>query len=191
MSGERVQHEAFYPHPPEKVWEALTRSGALSAWLMPNDFRPVVGRRFSFYASEEHGWKGIVECEVVEVTPPHRLAYTWRSDPALPATLVEWTLYPERDGTRLRLAHHRRDREERVPMPRFFRIQVDEVALAAELFAFVTDPSPRRTERPVVGELHDLNPEMIEVLESMVLDGVDDRRFVEEYVRAAVGAMAG
>ena len=76
-------------------------------------------------------------------------------------------------------------------MPRFFRVQVDEAALAAELFAFVTDPSPRRTERAVVGELHDLNPEMIEVLESMVLDGVDDRRFVEEYVRAAVGAMAG
>ncbi len=76
-------------------------------------------------------------------------------------------------------------------MPRFFRIQVDETALADELFAFVTDPNPRRTDRPVIGELHDLNPEMIEVLESMVLDGVDERRFVAEYVRAAVGAMAG
>lgn len=76
-------------------------------------------------------------------------------------------------------------------MPRFFRMQVDEVALADELFAFVTDPSPRRVDRSVVGELHDLNPEIVEVLESMVLDGVDEPRYVAEYVRAIVGQLAG
>lgn len=75
-------------------------------------------------------------------------------------------------------------------MPRFFRVQVDEQALADELFAFVTDPSPRRVDRPVVGELHDLNPEMVEVLESMVLDGVEERRYVAEYVHAVVGQFA-
>ncbi len=76
-------------------------------------------------------------------------------------------------------------------MPKFFRVQVDEAALADELFAFVSDPRPTRGHRSIIGEIHDLNPEMVEVLESMVLDGVDERRHVAEYVHAVVGQMGG
>jgi hypothetical protein len=74
-------------------------------------------------------------------------------------------------------------------MSRFFRIQVDEEALTDELFDFVTDPLPSRGERPVIDELHDTAPEMVEVLESMVIDGVDERHHVAEYVHAVVGEM--
>ncbi len=34
----------------------------------------------------------------------------------------------------------------------------------------------------MIQELHDTAPEMVEVLESMVLDGVDERRHVADYV---------
>jgi hypothetical protein len=71
-------------------------------------------------------------------------------------------------------------------MSRFFRIQVDESALTDELFAFVTDPHPSRNDRPVVDELHDVVPEMVDVLESMILDGVDRRHYVADYVRSVV-----
>ena len=39
--------ERELPHPPEKVWRALTQSALIEEWLMKNDFEPVVGRRFT------------------------------------------------------------------------------------------------------------------------------------------------
>jgi hypothetical protein len=74
-------------------------------------------------------------------------------------------------------------------MPRFFRLQVDVDALTDELHAFVTDPRPSRVERPVVAELHDVAPDMVPVLENMVVDGVERRAHVAAYVRHAVGEM--
>lgn len=71
-------------------------------------------------------------------------------------------------------------------MSRFFRIQVDESALTDELFAFVTDPHPSRNDRPVVDELHDIAPDVVDVLECMIIDGVDDRHFVSDYVQSFV-----
>lgn len=74
-------------------------------------------------------------------------------------------------------------------MSRFFRLQVDELALTDALFKFVTDPTPARNERPVIHELHEINPGMVSVLENMVIDGVNQRRYVEDYVVAALGEM--
>jgi uncharacterized protein YndB with AHSA1/START domain len=52
--------EATYPHPPERVWQAITDPRALEAWLMPNDFRPVVGHTFTFRTDPAPGFDGIV-----------------------------------------------------------------------------------------------------------------------------------
>ena len=51
------------PHPPEKVWRALTQGPLVADWLMPNDFEPVVGHRFRFRMEPPPpgGWDGIVE----------------------------------------------------------------------------------------------------------------------------------
>jgi hypothetical protein len=71
-------------------------------------------------------------------------------------------------------------------MSRFFRIQVDEAALTDEFFAFVTDPHSSRNDRPVVDELHHVAPEMVDVLECMIIDGVDERHYVADYVRSVM-----
>jgi uncharacterized protein YndB with AHSA1/START domain len=42
--------ERVMPHPPEKIWRALTQSPLIEEWLMKNDFRPVVGHKFNFRA---------------------------------------------------------------------------------------------------------------------------------------------
>jgi len=42
--------ERVFPHPPEKLWRALTESPLLAQWMMNNDFEPVVGRKFQFRA---------------------------------------------------------------------------------------------------------------------------------------------
>ena len=69
-------------------------------------------------------------------------------------------------------------------MGRLFQIRVDTDALTDEAYAFVTDPTPKRNDRPFIQELHDLYPEMVDVLECMVIDGTEDRQDVADYVDA-------
>lgn len=104
MSEDAIVLEVTYPHRIERVWRAVTDRDALAAWLMPNDFEPRIGHRFTFHRRAEGGWSGTVYCEVVTVEPPYRVAYTWQGG-NLPETLVTFSLTPENDGTRLRLEH--------------------------------------------------------------------------------------
>jgi uncharacterized protein YndB with AHSA1/START domain len=91
-----------YPHPPGRVWEALTSSEALAAWLMPNDFKPVVGHRFTFRTKPRPGFDGIVRCEVLELDPPRRMVWAWAGGNI--DTTVTFTLEETADaGTRLRM----------------------------------------------------------------------------------------
>jgi uncharacterized protein YndB with AHSA1/START domain len=93
---------------PAIVWRALTESDLIASWLMENDFQAVVGHRFSLRAQPMPGWDGIVQCEVLEVDEPHRLAYSWRGGPEEHRldTVVTWTLAPDdAGGTRLHLEH--------------------------------------------------------------------------------------
>ncbi len=91
-----------YPHPVDRVWEALTSSDALAAWLMPNDFKPVLGHRFTFRTRPAPGFDGIVRCEVLELDPPQRMVWSWAGGNI--DTTVTWTLDQTSDGgTSLRL----------------------------------------------------------------------------------------
>jgi len=100
-----LRKEVFYPHPRDKVWAALTTPEALAEWLMPNDFEPVVGKRFQFWVDGMLNYSGITDCEVLEVDPPKRLVYTWvskmKNRPDHPALTLVWTLHEEGSGTRL------------------------------------------------------------------------------------------
>ena len=97
--------EQVYPHPPERVWRAIADSKELAEWLMPNDFQPKVGHQFQFNAGPQWGWRGYVDCEVLEVDEPRRLSYTWQGDAKHPPTVVTWILTPVPGGTLLRLEH--------------------------------------------------------------------------------------
>ena len=72
-------------------------------------------------------------------------------------------------------------------MPRIFRLTIDEETLTDELFAFVCDPRSTRYQRRVVGELRALAPGMTPVMEMMILDGVEERHLVREYIAAVIG----
>jgi uncharacterized protein YndB with AHSA1/START domain len=98
-----IQIEAFYPHPPERIWKALTDPEAIAVWLMPNDFKPVVGHKFQFKTRPRPGFDGTVHCEVLELDEPHRLSYTWAG--GVLDTTVTFTLEPVPEGTRLTLEH--------------------------------------------------------------------------------------
>jgi hypothetical protein len=72
------------------------------------------------------------------------------------------------------------------PSTPFFRLLVDEDGLTDALLEFVSDPRGSRNDRPVIQDLHDLAPGMVPVLEAMVLDGVEERQDVANYVHAAL-----
>jgi uncharacterized protein YndB with AHSA1/START domain len=95
--------EREMPHPPEKLWRALTQPHLMAEWLMKNDFAPVVGHRFNLRGE----WGGVLDCEVLVVEPNKELAYTWNhahDDPAFSLqSVVTFTLTPTAAGTRLRM----------------------------------------------------------------------------------------
>jgi uncharacterized protein YndB with AHSA1/START domain len=99
--------ERQMPHPPEKVWRALTQGALLEEWLMKNDFQPVVGHRFSFRSTPMPHWNGVVDCKVLAVEPNKRLSYSWNSSGEEAArglkTVVTWTLTPAEGGTLVRM----------------------------------------------------------------------------------------
>lgn len=96
---EAIVVEEFLPHPPDRVWRALTDPERLGRWFMPNDFALQIGHRFSL----DTGRWGTTQCEVLEIQPGRLVRYSWRNDSL--DTEVTWALEPEGEGTRLRLVH--------------------------------------------------------------------------------------
>lgn len=88
--------ERDMPHPPEKVWRALTQPHLIDDWLMKTDFKPTVDHRFTLRAE----W-GTVDCQVTAIEPNKSLSYRW--DALGLETVVTWTLTPTSSGTHLRM----------------------------------------------------------------------------------------
>jgi uncharacterized protein YndB with AHSA1/START domain len=90
-------------HPPEKLWRALTQPHLIEAWLMKNDFAPVVGHRFKLTGE----WGGVLDCEILAVEPHKTLSYSWdfkHDDAAFDLrSVVTFTLTPTSSGTHLRM----------------------------------------------------------------------------------------
>jgi len=95
--------EREIPHPPEKIWRALTQPHLIAEWLMKNDFIPIVGHRFNLRGE----WGGVLDCEVLAIEPNSTLSYTWNFTHDNAAydlkSVVTFTLTPTSTGTLLRM----------------------------------------------------------------------------------------
>ena len=99
---ETIAFEFDLPHPPEKVWRALTEPELLAEWLLPTiGFKLEPGAEFTLKTQPYPGWDGTVNCRFVEIEPLRKLRYTW-TVPFLD-TVVTFTLTPTPSGTRLSL----------------------------------------------------------------------------------------
>ena len=112
VSSRSIVVEEDFPYAPEKVWRALTDAKLVAQWLMPNDFQPNVGTRFTFKTQPLGDWDGVVHCEVLIAEPPRLLRYSWKggsdTNSSYGSTLdsvVTWTLTPTSGGTRLKMEH--------------------------------------------------------------------------------------
>lgn len=102
-----------FPHSPDVLWKTLTTPKLMARWLMdPSGFVPVVGNRFSYQTTPAGAWDGRIECEVLEVTPHRRLAYSWKGGHEANLgygsrldTVVTFVLEPSEAGTRVRITH--------------------------------------------------------------------------------------
>jgi len=99
--------ERVLPHSREKIWRALTEGSLLAQWVMPNDFQPVVGTRFTFRTGPQAHWNGVAEGQVQTVMPLEELSYQWnisgQDARQTLETVVTWTLTPVSGGVLLRM----------------------------------------------------------------------------------------
>ena len=88
-------------HPPEKLWRALTQPHLIEEWLMKNDFKPVVGHKFTLRRDPKPDVHVAIDCEVLSMEPNRTLSYTW--DAFGLESVVTFTLTPTPTGTHLKL----------------------------------------------------------------------------------------
>jgi len=98
-----------YPYPPARVWRAVTDPDLVPLWTAtgrggrPVGFAPVPGTRFQIIAKPVPGWRGILDCEVLEAREPSLLRYSWTDDGT--TTYVAYRIEPRGDGTRFTFDH--------------------------------------------------------------------------------------
>ena len=105
--------DEVFPHAPAKLWKVLTDGALMARWLMePLGFEPVVGKHFTFKTTPAGEWDGTIECQVLEVVPEERIAFSWKGGHESNVgygsrleTRVTWTLTETAGGTRVRLVH--------------------------------------------------------------------------------------
>jgi uncharacterized protein YndB with AHSA1/START domain len=101
-----ISMEELFPAPIDRVWHALTDPGMIERWLMrPDGYEAKVGARFILRETSRADCSGQVECEVLELSPPNRMVWSWRGaeDPATTRLVID--LEAEERGTRLKLRH--------------------------------------------------------------------------------------
>jgi uncharacterized protein YndB with AHSA1/START domain len=101
---ESISFEFDLPHPPQKVWRALTDPVLLAEWLLPvAGLALEPGAAFTFRTQPQPGWDGVVHCRMLDVEPHRTISYTWATGDMAIDTVVTFTLEPTASGTRLSL----------------------------------------------------------------------------------------
>lgn len=77
----------------------------MKQWMMPNDFQPKLGHRFTFRRPPipQLNFDGISHCEVTVLEPPERLEFTFVGGGL--DTVVRFRLVPQGQGTHLFFEH--------------------------------------------------------------------------------------
>lgn len=106
--------DEVFPHAPATIWKTLTSGELMTRWLgmVPSGFAPVQGNRFTYQTTPAGEWDGTIHCQVLEVIPNARFAYSWKGGHegnagygSLLDTVVAFTLEEVKGGTRMRMIH--------------------------------------------------------------------------------------
>ena len=110
-----LRFERRFPHPVEKVWDAITRPERITQWFGEGelDLDLVEGGKYHFRTTgppelveaivAEAGEDALVARDtVLRVDPPRLFEHTFGSDPS---SIARWELQPDGDGCRMTLTH--------------------------------------------------------------------------------------
>ena len=102
-----IERALRLPHPPERVWRALTEPEEVSGWF--GEATQVLELRPGGHMVVDFGEYGVADLVITEVDAPRLLVWAWRSFPGWegvpvldgPHTVITWTLEPAGGGTTL------------------------------------------------------------------------------------------
>jgi uncharacterized protein YndB with AHSA1/START domain len=95
-----------YAHPRSKVWRAITEPALLEKWLMrPEGLSLEVGNEFKLIAKPQPGWRGFVECEVLEIVHERRFVFSWVGNEKQTPMTVTFSLDDDGEGTIFTIDH--------------------------------------------------------------------------------------
>ncbi len=105
-----ISMEELFPVAIDRVWHALTDPDMIERWLMrPDGYEAKVGARFILRENTRADCRGQVggqvECEVLELSPPNRIVWSWRGAEDPTTTRLVFELEVDEPGTRLTLRH--------------------------------------------------------------------------------------
>lgn len=124
------------PHPPDRVWRALTEPAESARWWAAGDVRAVVGHRFTL----DTGSAGPQPCQVLAVQPPRLLSCAFAPDTL--HTAITWRLDAEHGGTRLTLEHAGFDLDDAMGLRAYEGLRTGWPALLRRLGAFLAASPP-------------------------------------------------
>ena len=107
-STEPLIVERSYNAPVAKVWAALTNLEQIRQWYFDlAEFKAEVGFKFEFVAGESAGCEEgyLHKCEITEVIPNKKLAYSWRYDGYEGDSEVSFEIFEEGGGSLVRITH--------------------------------------------------------------------------------------
>lgn len=103
---EAIRKKVLLNAPIDRVWKALTDQEELATWmLVPTDFKPEIGREFTFTGMADENSDGVIRCKVKEMVKNKKLVFTWNSALIKAETLVTIELDAKGAQTQLTLVH--------------------------------------------------------------------------------------
>jgi uncharacterized protein YndB with AHSA1/START domain len=105
MKAEPFVIERTLNAPVERVWKALTDRDQMQQWYFDiAEFKPEPGFEFTFNGGSDD--KIYVHlCKIIEAVPNKKLKHSWTYKDYPGDSYVTWELFPEGNGTKLKLTH--------------------------------------------------------------------------------------
>lgn len=106
MKNNSIVLEKLFDVPTKRVWKALTDKDEMRNWYFDLDeFKAEVGFRFQFTGLSNNGTPYLHLCEIIEVIPNKKLAYSWKYQGYAGISFVSFELFEQGNKTQLRLTH--------------------------------------------------------------------------------------
>lgn len=106
MNSDPIIIEQTFNVPDSKVWNAITVKDEMKNWYFQlEEFEPVVGFKFQFFAGDEKNKQYLHICEITEVIKNKKITYSWKYDGYPGISFVTFEIMEQNQKSLLKLTH--------------------------------------------------------------------------------------